>query len=46
MKGVFRPPAMGRGSVSGPTVFKSSKIEPGQPWVMIGGMASDDGERI
>ncbi len=33
-----RPP-WAVGSVSGPMAFMSSRIEPGQPWVMISGMA-------
>ncbi|MDT4849130.1 hypothetical protein FQZ97_832410 [compost metagenome] len=27
------------GSVKGPMVFSNSKTDPGQPWVMISGMA-------
>jgi hypothetical protein len=33
-----RPP-WAVGSVSGPMTFTSSRIEPGQPWVMISGRA-------
>ena len=32
--------------MSGPTTFSNSKIEPGQPWVMINGMASGCCERM
>ena len=33
------PPPWDIGSVSGPTILSYSKIEPGQPWVMITGNA-------
>ena len=39
-----RPP-WAVGSVSGPTVSSSSMTEPGQPWVMISGIAFSCGER-
>jgi hypothetical protein len=37
------PPSSG--SDSGPTTFKNSTTEPGQPWVRISGSASGRGER-
>lgn len=34
------------GSVSGPMMFKNSTIDPGQPCVMISGMAPASAERM
>ena len=39
------PSAVRVGSVSGSMIFRSSKTEPGQPWVMISGRASSWLER-
>ena len=38
-------PPWATGSVSGSITLWNSTIEPGQPWVMISGMASGCGER-
>ena len=39
-------PPWAAGSVNGPTTSRNSTIEPGQPWVMISGVASGSGERM
>ncbi len=39
-------PPYARGSVSGPATRVNSAIDPGQPCVMISGVASGSGERM
>jgi hypothetical protein len=38
-------PPWDRGSASGEAIRVNSAIDPGQPWVMISGVASGSGER-
>lgn len=45
MEGVRRIAPCAAGSASGPTTSRNSTIDPGQPCVMISGVASGSGER-